>query len=186
MNVHGVTIKLGKISAPGSNISEKNSIVYTSGCIEEASNGSNISHTDSKDVSHSHSWNDEDHDFDYQLDQWGVEKLFQNSDKAITRELKLYIEDCEKLDIKNKIQLSCTMFLAKYGSLDLYDKDLKKIFIIDQEQLQFYKNYGWNLIRIPEKPDGTLPDNEYFCIHDDLFDRIQSTNQDRNSMWKFI
>ena len=29
-------------------------------------------------------------------------------------------------------------------------------------------------------------DHEYFCIHDDLFDRIQSTNQDNNSMLKFI
>ena len=51
-----------------------------------------ISHTYFKDVSHSHYWNDEDNDFDYQLDQWGVEKLFQNSDESITRGLKLYIE----------------------------------------------------------------------------------------------
>ena len=78
------------------------------------------------------------------------------------------------------------MFLAKYDSLDLYYEDLKKIFIIDHEQLQFDKNDEWDLIRIPEKPDGTLFDHEYFCIHDDIFDRIQSTNKDRNIMCKFI
>ena len=78
------------------------------------------------------------------------------------------------------------MFLAKYGSLDIYDEDLKKRFIIDHEQLQFDKTDGWNLIGIPEKEDGTLSDHEYFCIHDDLFDRIQSTRQDRNILWRFI
>ena len=39
---------------------------------------------------------------------------------------------------------------------------------------------------IPEKEDGTLSGHDYFSIHDDLFDRIQSTRQDRNIMWKFI
>ena len=31
-----------------------------------------------------------------------------------------------------------------------------------------------------------MSDHEYFCIHDDLFDIIQSTHQDRNILWKFI
>ena len=83
--------KSGKISALGSDISEKQIIVYTSACIEEERIGRTLPHTYSKDGSHSHSWNDEYHAFEYQLDQWGVEKLFQNSDEAITRELKLYI-----------------------------------------------------------------------------------------------
>ena len=71
------------------------------------------------------------------------------------------------------------MFLAKYGSLDLYDEDTEKRFIIDHEQLQFDKADGWTLIGIPEKEDGSLSDHEYFCIHDDLFDRIKSTDQDQ-------
>ena len=62
------------------------------------------------------------------LDQWGVEKLFQNSDEAITTELKLYIEYWEKLNTKNKSQVSKYIFLARYGSLDLYDEDLEKVF----------------------------------------------------------
>ena len=66
------TIKPGKISDLGNYISEKHSIVYTSACIEEAIIGRTLSNTYSKDGSHSHSWNDEDHDFDYKLDQWGV------------------------------------------------------------------------------------------------------------------
>ena len=56
------------------------------------------------------------------------------------------------------------MFLAKYGSLDLYHEDLNKIFIIDHEQLEFNKNAGWNLIGIPEKPDATLSDRDYFSF----------------------
>ena len=98
------TIKSGKISALHSDIYDNHSIVYKSDCVEEASNGRTLSHTDSKYGSHSHSWNDEDHTFDYQLDQWYFQRLFQNSDEAITRELKLYIEDLEKSNIKNKSQ----------------------------------------------------------------------------------
>ena len=48
------------------------------------------------------------------------------------------------------------------------------------------KTDGWTLIGIPEKEDGTLSDHEYLCIHDDVFDRIQSTHQDRNILWKFV
>ena len=109
--------------------------MYISDCIEEARIGRNLSQIDIKDGSHSHSWNDGDHAFDYQLDQWGVEKLFQNSDEAIIRELKLYIGYWGKLNIKNKSQLSKAIFLTKYGSLSLYYEDLKKIFIIDYKQL---------------------------------------------------
>ena len=87
------TIKSGKRSALGSDISEKQSIVYKSACIEEARIGRTLSHTDSKDGSYNHYWNDEYHAFDYQLYQWGVEKLFQNSDEAIIIELKFYIKD---------------------------------------------------------------------------------------------
>ena len=57
------TIKSGKRSALGSDISEKHSIVYTSACIEEASIGRTLSHTDSNNGSHSHTWNDEDQAF---------------------------------------------------------------------------------------------------------------------------
>ena len=59
--------------------------MYTSVYIEEARIGRTIYHTDSKDGSHSHSCNDEDHTFDCQLDQWGIEKLFHNLDEAINR-----------------------------------------------------------------------------------------------------
>ena len=77
------------------------------------------------------------------------------------------------------------MFHEKYGSLALYDEDLEKIFIIDHEQLQFDKTDGWTLIGIHEKEGGTLSDHEYFCIHDDLFDRIKSTHQDQTFCGSF-
>ena len=85
---------------------------------------------------------------------------------------------------KNKSQVSKTTFLEKYGSLDLYDEYLENIFIIDHGQLQFDKTDGCTSIGIPEKEDRGLSDHGYFCIHDDLFDRIQSTHQDL-FFWKF-
>ena len=77
------------------------------------------------------------------------------------------------------------MFLAKYGSLDLYDEDLEKRFIVDHEQLESDKTDGWTLIGIPEKEDGSFSDHEYFCIHDDLFDIIKSTHQYQNNLREF-
>ena len=59
--------------------------MYTSTCIEESIILRTVPHTDSKDGSQSHSWNDKDQAFDYQLDQWGDEKLFHNSDEVIIR-----------------------------------------------------------------------------------------------------
>ena len=61
--------------------------------IEEARIGSSVSDTYTNNGSHIHTWNDDDQAFDYQLDQWGVEKLFHNQDESITRELKIYIEE---------------------------------------------------------------------------------------------
>ena len=97
--------------------------------------GSNPSHKDTNSGSHSHTWNDVDQAFDYQLDQWGVDKLFLNEYEAITRELKMYIEEWEKTHTKNKSQVSKATFLAKYGSLALYDEDMEKRYIIDHGQL---------------------------------------------------
>ena len=53
-----------------------------------------------------------------------------------------------------KSHVSC-----KYGSLDLYDKDVKKRFIIDHKQLQYDKTDGCTLIGITEKEDGTFSDH---------------------------
>ena len=87
------TIKLGNRSAIGSDISEKQSIVYTSDFSEEARIGRSLSDTDTNNGSHSDTWNYGDQAFDYKLDQWGVDKLFPNEYEAITRELNMYIEE---------------------------------------------------------------------------------------------
>ena len=38
----------------------------------------------------------------------------------------MYIEDKGIININNKSQLYHTMFIEKYGSLDLYDEDMEK------------------------------------------------------------
>ena len=54
------TIKSRNRSALGRDISEKQSIVYTSACIEEARIRRSVSDTDTNNGSHSHTWNDDD------------------------------------------------------------------------------------------------------------------------------
>ena len=83
------------------------------------------------------------------------------------------------MNINNKIQLWRTMFLTKYDSLDLYDEYVKKISIIDHEELHLDINYGWTLIGITDEPNCSMTNHEYFCIHDDLFDiSIKSSGQE--------
>ena len=101
--------------------------MYKYDCIEEARIGKTLPKTDINDGSQSHCWNDGDYDFEYQLDQWGVERLFHNLDEVLIRELKMYVEYREKLNIKDKRQLLRTLYLEKYVSLDLYDEDLEEL-----------------------------------------------------------
>ena len=65
--------------------------------------------------------------------------------------MKLYIEELERLNIKSKSQVSKAMILSIYGSMALYDEDMKQRFIIDHGQLKFDKTDGWTLVGIPEK-----------------------------------
>ena len=71
-----------------------------------------------------------------------------------------------------------TRFLAKYVGLSLYDIDTEKRYSINDNEIHFVKRYGYALIGNPDFPDGSSTDHEYFCIHDDLFDRILETEQD--------
>ena len=71
-----------------------------------------------------------------------------------------------------------TGFLAKYGGLSLYDIYTEKIYSIDDKEIRFVQGDGYALIGNPDHPDGSSTDHEYFCIRDDLFDRILATDQD--------
>ena len=79
--------------------------------------------------------------------------------------------------MKKNDQRACTWFLEKYGGLSLCDIYLGKRYYIDDEDIQFVRGDGYALIGNPDHPDGTWTDNEYFCIHDDLFDKILETDQ---------
>ena len=86
------TIKYGKISAIRSDVSEKQSIVYTSACIESARIEQYQSDKQLYYNTLSHTWNEEDDSFYHQLEKWGVEKLFSDHSEHVTRYLRAYIE----------------------------------------------------------------------------------------------
>ena len=71
-----------------------------------------------------------------------------------------------------------TRFLAKYGRLSLYDIDTENIYSFDDKEIHSVKGDGYALIGNPDFPDDSSTDHEYFCIHEDLFDRILATEQD--------
>ena len=70
------TIKCGKRSVIRSDVSEKQSIVYTSACIEPARIEQYHSEKQLYDNCSSHTCNEEDDAFDHQLDKWGVDGVF--------------------------------------------------------------------------------------------------------------
>ena len=88
--------------------------------------------------------------------------------------------------MKKDDQKSRTRFLAKYGWLSLYDIDTEKRYSIDDKEIHFVKGYGYALIGNPYHPYGTSTYHEYFCMHDDLFDRILETDQNYDIILKVI
>ena len=63
---------------------------------------------------------------------------------------------------------------------------LVKIYYIDDEYIHFLYGYGYSLIGNPNYSYGILTDHEYFCICDDLFDRILETDQNSDIILKVI
>ena len=107
-----------------------------------------------------------------------MDRVFSEHSEPVKRELRAYIEDWEKISMKKDDQRYRTRFLAKYGGLSLYDIDTEKRYSIDDKEMHFVKGEGYALIGNPDFPDGSSTDHEYFCIHEDLIDRILAIDQD--------
>ena len=66
-------------------------------------------------------------------------KVFNNSPRVLTSKLKACIEYWVKYNTKNRSKCLRTIFLAKYGCLDIYDEELNNIFIINHVEIQYDK-----------------------------------------------
>ena len=88
--------------------------------------------------------------------------------------------------MKKNDQINCTHFLEKYGGLSVYDIDFEERYFNIVEDIHFVKGCGYALIGNSDQPDGTSTDHEYFCIHDDLFDRILKTDHNSDIVLKVI
>ena len=100
--------------------------------------------------------------------------------------MRAYIEYWERLSWNKYNQRYCNRFLDSYGGLSLYDIDMEKRYSIDDKYIHFLKGEGYALIGNPDHPDGTSTDHEYYCIHDNLFDRILGTDQTSDIILKVI
>ena len=89
------TIKSEKRSAVSSDVSKKQSIVYTSACVESARIEQYQSDKQLYYNTSSHTWNEEDDAFDHQLYKWGVDRVFSEHSEPVKRYLRAYIEDWE-------------------------------------------------------------------------------------------
>ena len=85
------TIKSGKISAVSSDVSQKQSIVYKSDCIESSRIEQYHSEKQLNDNCSSHTWNEEDDAFDHQLNKWGVDRVFSEHSEPVKKDLRSYI-----------------------------------------------------------------------------------------------
>ena len=76
--------------------------------------------------------------------------------------------------------------MEEYWRLSLYDIDFGNKYPIDDEDIHFVKVDGYALIGNPDHLDGTSTDHEYFCIHNDLLDRILETDQNFDIILKVL
>ena len=104
------------------------------------------------------------------------EKNFQINQILLQERWELILKIGEIYYEKNH-QITFTRFLEKYGGLFIYDIGFEKIYSIDDEDIQFVKGYGYDLIGNPKNPDGTSNDHEYIFICDDLFDITLENDQ---------
>ena len=72
------------------------------------------------------------------------------------------------------------------GGLSICDIDMDKIYSIDDKETNFVKGDKYALIGNPYHSDGTSTDHEYYCIHDDLFEKILETDQNSDIILKVI
>ena len=83
-------------------------------------------------------------------------------------------------------QIYRTHFLGKYVGLSPYDIYLKNRCIIDNEDINFIKGDGYDLIGNPDCQDGTSTYHKYFLLYDGLFDQILATDQNTDIELKVI
>ena len=83
-----------------------------------------------------------------------------------------------KIFNEEKYQRTRTCFLDKYGGLSLYDIDTEKRYSIGDKGFLFVNGDVYALI-------GN-PDHQYFCTHDDLFERILETEYNSDITLKVI
>ena len=112
-----------------------------------------------------------------------MDQVFSEHSEPVKRELRV---TGGKLSMKKYDQRSHTCFLAKYGGLSLYDIDTEKRYSIDDKEIHFVKGDRYALIGNPDHPDGSSTYHEYFCIHENLFDRILESDQDSDITLKVI
>ena len=132
-------MKSVKRSAISSDVSEKQSIVYTSACIESARIEKYQADKKLYDNISIHSWNEQDDAFDQQLDKWGLDRVFSEHSEPVKRELRAYIEDWGEMPMNKDYQRYRTRFLANYGGLSIYDIDSEKRYFIDKKYMHFVK-----------------------------------------------
>ena len=66
--------------------------------------------------------------------------------------MRKYIKYREREIFKKTYQIYCENYMAKYGGLDLYDEDIKKRYIIDNNCINYVNKEGMYLIRILDEP----------------------------------
>ena len=94
-----------------------------------------------------------------------MKKAFSYQAEPVTKNLRAYNGDWEKIILKKHYQRTCNRSLAKYGWLSHYDIAFEEIYTIDDEDIQFVKGYKYALTINPDHSDGTSTDHEYFSIH---------------------
>jgi len=172
------SLKERKCSNLGSGRLEKQSVCYTSACLEEQRMLRNAGLSDNKGslADPSYCWEKADEEFKLKLEgrnfSW---KEFEEPTSAV-REFKCWKEDWEDKNIALHDKLAEWKLLNKYGGIHFFDPDdgITKRIITDNLERKHGK---WSLISCPLKEPENEDALEAWFINDMLFEMIADTEQ---------
>jgi len=178
-------LKAGQRSKTSSEVIEKQSVIYTTACIEAARLKRQELGQDRQDTNENSilGWNDEDIMFDAKLQEWGVDVDELKRAPTIERQFRGWLEDWEKDLLKHNDPVSEARLLEKYKGLAFHDIDQNITYMVYEDNLEYrmYRGGGWCVIGVPPEYNGNNDEELYpYLINDNLIEMIMDTTQPEN------
>merc|ERR1712032_126667 len=169
-------IKSGQSSHMKANRIEKQSVIYTTACVEESrlkQKGRKMKPL---------IWGEDDEKMQLDLEKFGVDCVELSQPILPKRKFRCWLEEWEEPLLAKNDLIAMKKLLQKYKSMIFYDPDDQMTCTVSEDSLYFEKpgrKNGWAVLGIPENWDGVSEDEwQPFSIRSGIvFDMVKDTAQ---------